>query len=285
MALMRTIRKQSRSPVADGAQPAAAAWHRPTSTPKAGLPARKEKRRAGTAISFLVHLLLVLLIISPAALNTNPNLKEEKLGAGGAGPKGGGGGGNAGSGSIKYVKLAPAPTPPVEKPPVVKPPEIVPPKLAEPVIPALDLPKPEEAKIEVRPTAPIIGLGGGIGHDGTNGNGPGTGGGIGTGKGTGTGSGNGPGTGGGGQDIYPPTPLEMFIPPLPTPNSVKGFKLIADFDVDERGRIIGQPVFTPTKDGGYNRKLQDYLKTFKFRPGTTKQGLPIRAKYQLVVEF
>jgi len=243
------------------------------------LPSKKEKRRAGTAVSFLFHLLLILFLASPAAILTDPNLKEELLGAGGLGPRGGGGGGNLGTGAVRYVKMTPAPTP---VPP--KPAEVIPPKIEEPIIPPLDLPKVQETKVEVKASAPVVGVTGGTGHDGTNGNGPGSGGGIGTGVGTGTGSGNGPGTGGGNQENYPPTPNEMFIPPLPTPSSVKGFKLIANFDVSEKGKVI-EVIFTPTKDGGYNRKLHDYLMGFKFRPGTTPQGVPVRAKYQMVVEF
>src|ERR1051326_8821780 len=109
MPFMRVVRKQSRPLVARPVRPAAPAWHPPATTPKAGLPAKKEKRKAGTAVSFLFHFLLILFLVSPAAVLTDPNLKEELLGDGGAGPAGGGGGGNLGTGAIKYVKVASAP--------------------------------------------------------------------------------------------------------------------------------------------------------------------------------
>ena len=257
-----------------------AGWRRPSVVPRAGLPQKKEKRRAGTAVSLAFHILLLAFLLSPAALLVDPNLKEELLGAGGPGPAGGGGGGSRGTGTIKYVKLEPKPTPVASVTP-----EIIPPKPVEPVIPNLDLPQLETPKVTVKVQTPIVGIGGGSGSDGSGGNGPGRGGGIGTGIGTGRGSGTGPGTGGGAQANYPPTPTEIFIPPMPMPSSVKGFHLIANFDIDERGRQVGDPIFTPTKDGAYNRKLAEYLKTFKFRPGHTPAGVPIRAPYQMIVDF
>ena len=91
--------------------------------------------------------------------------------------------------------------------------------------------KPEvkaEAKVDVpkvEAIAPTPGTGGGTGRDGTTGDGPGAGGGVGSGIGTGRGSGIGPGTGGGSQANYPPSPTELFIPPLPMPDKVRGFHL------------------------------------------------------------
>jgi hypothetical protein len=76
----------------------------------------------------------------------------------------------------------------------------------------------------------------------------------------------------------------MFIPPLPVPSSVKGFHLIAEFDVDERGRVLAM-TFTQTRDRSYNRRLEDVLKGFRFRPGTRPDGTPIRMKAQVVVDL
>ena len=98
---------------------------------------------------------------------------------------------------------------------------------------------------------------------------------MGSGTGTGTGSGTGPGTGGGPGTNYPPTPTQFFLPPLPAPPSIRGYHLIAYFDVDERGnaKLLG---FNPSRDGGYNRKLRDVLLALKFRPGTRPDGTPVR---------
>ena len=264
-----------------GAPPSRGGWHRPRDVPATAIPRVRERKRAGTIVALLLHGLLLLFLLSPAALLVDPNLKEIMLGAGGSGPAGGGGGGNSGTGGVNYVHVAPPKPPPIIAPQLV----IEPPKPVEPVIPPLEMPKlAEEQKIELKVQSPVVGIGGGTGSDRTRGNGPGTGGGVGTGVGTGRGSGLGSGTGGGGQENYPPSPTELFIPPMPMPSSVRGFQLIVDFDIDEKGKVIGL-VFTPSRDGGYNRKLQEYLKSFKFRPGTTLKGDPIRAKYQMIVDF
>jgi hypothetical protein len=174
--------------------------------------------------------------------------------------------------------------PPVVQPkpqPVIPPPQVV--KAPDP----MPEPKVAEAKVEApkaEVTAPTPGTGGGTGKDGTNGSGPGTGGGNGSGMGTGTGSGIGPGTGGGSQANYPPTPTELFIPPLPIPDKVKGFHLVAEYDVDATGKVVDFK-FTPTRDGGYNKRLDEVLKSFKFRPGTTPGGTPISMKAQIIYDF
>ncbi len=106
------------------------------------------------------------------------------------------------------------------------------------------------------------------------------GGGVGAGVGTGQGSGVGPGTGGGGATDYLPQMIEMFIPPLPVPRKVAGTTLVAVFDVDSTGRLL-KVDFTPTPDGGYNKKLREILNSFRFRPGTRPDGTPIRAQVSL----
>jgi periplasmic protein TonB len=282
-----------RIPAPDPAAPAS----RRRSLPATGLPASREDRRGSGAVSALLHLLIVILIAWPAALHTGEVI-ERAQGAGGPGPAGGGGGGHRGTGGIRervtYVKVVqaqPAPTPkPVVPPPVVPPkpkPVVIPPpeviKAPDP-IPAPKIAEPKVAELKVEATAPAAGTGGGTGNDGTAGNGPGTGGGVGSGIGKGRGSGIGPGTGGGSQANYPPTPTELFIPPLPIPNKAKGFHLVAEYDVDETGKVVGF-TFTPTRDGGYNRRLEEVLKSFKFRPGTTPDGMPIRMKAQIVYDF
>jgi hypothetical protein len=83
---------------------------------------------------------------------------------------------------------------------------------------------------------------------------------------------------------YPPTPTKPLIPPLPTPDRVRGFHLVAEFDVDETGKVVDFK-FTPTSDVGYNRRLEEMLKKYEFRPGTTRDGMPIRMKAQIVYDF
>jgi hypothetical protein len=65
------------------------------------------------------------------------------------------------------------------------------------------------------------------------------------------------------------------LPPLPAPSSIRGYHLIAYFDVDEKGnaKLLG---FNPSRDGGYNKKLRDVLMALKFRPGVKADGTPVR---------
>ena len=265
--------------------------------PATTLPEYRESRRGWGLLSTLLHALVIALLIAPAAIHTG-DVIERMQGAGGPGPAGGGGGGRRGTGGVErvhYVRVeqapaaqqavTPAPVVPPPKPepkPVVQPPVVKPP---EPVIAQ----KPAISVIASNPIgttdiAPVAGVGGGTGRDGSGGSGPGTGGGVGSGVGSGRGSGIGRGTGGGTQANYPPTPTELFIPPLPMPDKVRGFHLVAEYDVDSTGRVIDFK-FTPTRDGGYNRRLDEVLRSFKFRPGTTPDGTPIRMKAQIIYDF
>jgi periplasmic protein TonB len=260
--------------------------------PATGLPVRRDDRRGWGVVSALLHLLAVALLITPVA--THEGLVTERpQGAGGPGPAGGGGGGKRGTGGVqervRYVRVAPPPAPvPVPQIAVVPPPVVkAQPIVTPPVKPLTPEAKPE-AKNEMTKiaevTAPVAGVGGGTGRDGSAGSGPGSGGGVGSGVGTGRGSGTGPGTGGGSQADYPPSPTELFIPPLPMPDKVRGFHLVAEYDVDSTGKVLDFK-FTPTRDGSYNRRLDEVLRSFKFRPGTRPDGTPIRMKAQIIYDF
>jgi len=261
--------------------PARHGWRRARGVPATGIPGSRDRQRNGTILSLLFHGLLLLFLLAPGPLHTDPNLKPLESGAGGPGPAGGGGGGNRGTGGVRYIELAPPPKPVVA--PLTPLPVFEPPKLPEVVLPPLEMPKlAQEAKVEVKIQSPILGIGGGTGNDKTGGNGPGLGGGVGSGVGTGNGSSIGPGTGGGNTAIHAPMMTELFIPPLPLPSGVRGSQILAEFDVSEDGKVLSFK-FTPTKDRGYNRRLEEVLKSFRFRPGTTMQGVPVRAKAQITL--
>lgn len=243
------------------------------------MPKGRDDWRAGSVVSALVHFGIILLLFMPVALTSD--LREIAQGAGGPGPAGGGGGGTRGTGAVRaemlrFVRLMPAPPAPVV-PTVVK--------RSTPEVPTPQPPLPVEVarQPEAVPTMPP-GTGGGTGADNTTGSGTGTGGGVGTGTGTGRGSAIGPGTGGGNQLNYPPTPTEIFIPPLPVPGSVKGHHLIAEYDVDETGKVLSL-TFNETRDRGYNKRLGEVLKGFRFKPGMRPDGTPIRMKAQVVVDL
>ena len=237
--------------------------------PNARMPKDREDWRIGSDVSALVHLLVLVLLVSPLLITAE--LTPIAQGAGGPGPAGGGGGSSGGEGLkrelLQFVRVAP----PAARPAAAQPKVVVPPPRPVPQTPpAPVVPTPAAQDATASPTAPSTG-----GQDAGGGAGPGSGGGVGSGTGTGAGSGSGPGTGGGTQADYPPTPQVMFIPPLPTPASVKGFHLRVQFDVDATGRVLNFN-FTPTPDGGYNRKLRDLFNGFRFRPGSHPDGTPIR---------
>jgi len=237
-------------------------------------------------ISILMHVLVIMLLIVPF---TSPELIREMMGAGGPGPAGGGGGGNRGTGGqpkterLTFVNVAPAPPQPAVVPPLVKPPEIKPPVIPPPVPPPPTPTPPATAPASNEPPAEVksavVGTGGGAGSDGSAGAGPGSGGGVGSGVGTGRGSSVGPGTGGGAGTVYPPAPIELFLPPMPIPGKAKG-EIVVQFDVDSTGKVL-DIVFTPTKDGNYNRKLREAFAAVRFRPATNGLGVPVRAKYEV----
>ena len=246
-----------------------------------GLPPQREDWRGSSVFSIAFHIAVVVLLLSPLAVASN--VFELPQGAGGPGPAGGGGGGTRGTGriraeAIQYVQPSPPPPPPEQTPAKIEIPVLPKPEIIVAPQPVLETRKPVEVV-----TAPV-GVGGGTGTDGTAGTGSGSGGGVGTGVGTGRGSAVGPGTGGGGEANYPPTPIEMFLPPLPVPDKIRGHRLIVEFDVDEKGRVLSV-VFNETSDRGYNRRLRDVFKAYRFRPGHRPDGTPIRMKGQIVAEL
>lgn len=271
---------------------------RPALRPPVGLPegrGREERGRLGIVVSVLVHVVIILLLLVPLF---RPDVMDIVLtrGAGGAGPAGGGGGGRRGTGGeyiqerLHYMQVAPpaaqapatpsvqaapqpTPTPPVPMPRPVERPRPTPPPPAQQAAPA----PPAGAATQ--------GQGGGTGDDGSSGSGPGSGGGIGSGVGTGIGSGVGPGTGGGGADsVYRPTPVQIFMPPYPVPDAIKNSHVVAVFDIDSTGKILDVS-FNPTRDGGYNRKLRETLRSMRFRPAVRRDGRPVRAQYPLDIYF
>jgi periplasmic protein TonB len=260
-----------------------------------GMPLRDDGRRASALVSLAIHALIIGLLVVPFFL-PNTVLARITQGAGGAGPAGGGGGGRGGTGgtveTLRYVRIAPdpvptptsiAPTPPPPKP-VVVPPKVEPPK-PKPIESQPAPPQQSAVPAAQATVASVVpGAGGGSGTDGTAGAGPGSGGGVGSGVGTGRGSANGSGTGGGTQTNYQPQVINLNLPPMPPPKSVRGWTMIANFDVDSTGRVLDFKV-NESPDGSFNRQLVSVLRTYKFRPGTRPDGTPIRMVAQLSFDF
>jgi periplasmic protein TonB len=233
----------------------------------AGPPPRKREGPGGFILSAFVHATIVLLLIT-SPFSHGFTAAPAELG-GGPGPTGGGGG-RSGSGSdaerLRFIQTRPAAAPPTPAPALV---------------PAPPITKPVPSAVTAAATQPATAVPAsgtatsGEGTAGTGGAGPGTGGGTGSGTGTGRGSSVGPGTGGGDGLNHPPTPTQVFLPPLPAPPRIKPYHLIAWFDVDERGnaKLLS---FNPSRDGSYNRRLREVLMALKFRPGVTAAGVPVR---------
>ena len=234
----------------------------------AGPPPRKREGPGGFLLSVFVHATLVLLLIT-SPFSHGFTAPESELG-GGPGPAGGGGG-RSGSGAdgerLQFVRTRPSAPPPTPAPALVPSPPISVPVQQPVVTPAAREP------VSVGPVSGTATTG--TGTAGTGGAGPGTGGGTGSGTGTGTGSGTGPGTGGGDGVNHPPTPTQVFLPPLPAPPRIKPYHLVAWFDVDERGRARLLS-FNPSRDASYNRRLREVLQSLRFRPGVTAAGVPVR---------
>jgi protein TonB len=245
------------------------------------MPQTAGRNAGGTAASVLAHALLLVLLFLPKA--TDMMMEKMDQGAGGPGPAGGGGGGNRGTGGVpfkperlQFFVAAPAPVPVVV--PDVLPPieEKKPPEEIKPVEPQpQQVAQADTASKTTEAQSTVAGVGGGSGNDGSGGNGPGSGGGTGSGIGTGRGSGIGPGTGGGLGTVYPPSPVTLVVLPLPVPPRAKPYDMTACWSVDETGR--GELLkFTPSKDAAYNRKVEESLRGYRFRPAVRLDGTPVR---------
>lgn len=258
--------------------------------PLHGIPERDPRGPTGLLVSTLVHLAILVALLLPPLVAHQLD-RELSTGGGGEGPAGGGGGGTGGTGGevvrpekLRYLQVA---APPPAATPVVTPPKVEPPKpVPEPEKTLITPPAPTESAVvpeAAGTTIPTPGVGGGSGNDGTGGNGPGRGGGVGSGVGTGRGSGVGPGTGGGPGDIYPAQVTNLALLPIPVPGKVRPYKMIAWFDVDERGKatLIS---FNPSRDGSYNKKIRDMLAEIRFRPAVRADGTPVRDTVPVIAE-
>ena len=260
---------------------------RPRFRPPVGIPRPgDDKTRLGFGLSIALHGLILLLIIAPFASQDVRDVVMPR-GAGGPGPAGGGGGGSGGSGGVpmterlRYIQVTP---------PAPREDALIPPVEEEKVEEKEEEPEEPEIKIDTdipQPSLDVsmkIGLGGGTGSDGSRGTGPGSGGGIGTGQGTGTGSSTGPGTGGGDGEIYSARPKQLFLPPHPRPERVKGTTVVVYFDLDERGRIL-KIESALTRDREYNRRLREALAGTEFTPAHKLDGTPVPSRYPLIFEL
>lgn len=254
--------------------------------PLYGIPEPERRGNAGLIVSGLLHALIITALLLPPFV-ARQLAEPDARGAGGAGPAGGGGGGTGGTGGqlrpegVRFLQMVPAvptpstlPTPPVEQP-TPTPTPLPPPPEPTPEVPIATVEAPDSMAAVRGTSTSTAGVGGGTGSDGSAGTGPGRGGGVGSGVGTGRGSGTGAGTGGGGDEIFPPTVTNLALLPLPVPNRVRPYKMVAQFEVDEKGnaKLIA---FNPSKDSGYNRKIREMLAELRFRPAVRADGTAVK---------
>lgn len=220
------------------------------------LPLPRRRQGPATALSFVVHLAMAILVLwRGAAL-------FEARGGGGTGPQGGGGGGEGGRRAVSWFALPSVSVPQVydiPPAPTVSVPTIA---VVEPV--QIDVPAPNV----VVPPTPTAATGTGAGTTGRPGQGPGTGGGRGTGTGPGVGADSGSGSGGGRSDIFPAAPKWAIIPPdgMPRGRHEVRFWLTAD------GVVTRVEVTPPIKDADYRREFTKRMMGYLFNPATTREG-------------
>ena len=254
----------------------------PRAGPPIGLGIPKARRSPGSAVTaFLVHLLILFALIRL----TNPDYDfQDSSGDPSDVRKGGGGGGGGRVQSIALPALAAAVVPP--RPPT--PPPVVPP-------PPVPVPVPEVKPPETPPTPVLVdsartgatqpsGAGTGTGTGSGSGSGTGTGSGTGSGNGSGNGSGTGPGSGGTG-GARPPEPRQLILPPSEIPSNLRGVTISVTFMVDPQGRVDAVR-FSPEPDNrGFAKKLDEVMRSYRFRPARSPDGLPVAGMVVVQLTF
>ncbi|HEX8716103.1 MAG TPA: hypothetical protein VF722_03925 [Gemmatimonadaceae bacterium] len=246
--------------------------------PPNGVPMGRSPRW-GVVPSVLLHLVIILLLLSPAL--EKHLIDDMPTGAGGLTAAGGGGGGRRGAAlpeeRLHFVQTAPArPAAPPVPQPVLEKPRVAPPPVKPPE--PIATPEVRAAVTAPAPMALAAAPGTGMGNDSSAGAGPGTGGGTGTGVGTGRGSAAGPGTGGGTGTVYPATPDFLVIPALPVPKKLHGHTISVRFTLDEKGQVL-KVESDPSGDDGYDKQLRARLAEYRFRPAHRMDGTPVPSVY------
>ena len=213
----------------------------------------------GIWLSLLAHLLVLLSVVE---LTRDASFWNAGELPGPDGRKAGGGGG-------PRVSLIQLPAPPAARPaPVVRVPA---PTKMPTTIPAPET-QPAAPPVDTVPHPPVAGE--------TAGTGGGSGGGSGGGVGPGTGPGSGPGTAGSGAapsdssrvGARPPEPRQLILPPFDYPRSMRGITIDVNFFVLADGRV-DRVVFVPEiPDRAYAKKLEDAMRSYRFRPARSAEG-------------
>jgi hypothetical protein len=84
--------------------------------------------------------------------------------------------------------------------------------------------------------------------------------------------------------IYPPSPRSFLIPPLPSPQSLKGRTVTALLTIDTAGAVRDMHV-TSSGDARYDQRMGQMLVHTHFRPARTLDGRAVRTVYTLTIGF
>jgi protein TonB len=195
------------------------------------------------------------------------------------------GGGGGGSNREAYISPPTAPTQPRVR---ERPPPPPPPVEAAPIESPVVVPPPEpaadtQAAVSGSVTDTILAAVPGPGA------GPGAGAGTGGGEGGGTGGGIGPGTGAGqageGGRGRAPEPRQLVIPPADFPKELRGRRIEVTFFVAADGRVEHVEVAPAIAHGGFARKFEETMRSYRFRPARSPAGTPIAGSTTITVSF
>ena len=231
----------------------------------ASLPGTEPRSRLATAISFVIHLLIILLALRLTASAVLP--EHSPIGDAIQMVLGGGGGGG-GQGGQAFARAS-VPPPVVPATPAVVPPPPPPVPTVIPPPPSVAEPQPAAA------TAPVA-----ASTVAAAGTGTGTGGGSGSGTGTGTGSGEGPGTGsgkgggnGGGNGGFPPDPKQLILPPIEgIPKELRGKEIGVTFYVTVTGVVSDIKVVPAIANKSFAKKFDEIMRGYTFKPAKDAAG-------------
>ena len=231
----------------------------------ASLPGTEPRSRLATAISFVIHLLIILLALRLTASAVLPEHSpigdaiQMVLGGGGGG---GGQGGQAFARASVPPPVVPA-TPAVVPPPPPPVPTVIPPPPSATEPPPAASPSPSAA-------SSVAGAGTGTGTGGGNGSGTGTG--TGSGQGPGEGSGKGGGTGGG-NGGFPPETKGLILPPVEgVPKELRGKPIDVTFWVNAAGIVTDVKVSPPIANKTFAKKFDEIMRGYTFKPGRDAAG-------------
>jgi protein TonB len=251
---------------------------RPPVPPTLRLPVAR-RRAAALALSLALHAVIVGLLLSDAARRSRhlpaAGLLELARGGGGVGGREHG---------VVYIALpsagaepapVPVPRPPVRRPVIRQPLTPAPVPAPAPPAPIDTAPAAAAESVAAAGSALAAGAGGG----------PGVGDGRGGGVGTGSGGAAGQGAGGEGGRGVAPEPRQLVLPPPDRPRELSGRQVEVTFFVAADGRVERVVVVPAIADGGFAKKFEDAMRSYRFRPARSPAGTPVSGSTTLTVSF